>query len=236
MKIYSLITARSGSKGLKDKNIYPVNKIPLIVYTIKASLSSKYIEKTFVSTDSKKYANLCTSYGANVPFIRPKEISKDQSTDFEVFEHFVKKMKLMHDCPDLIIHLRPTSPHRPDGIIDKCITNFLKSYNNFDSARSITQVDNRFLKSCLINEDNLITPIFNLNKNNPLKIWQQQRQNLPNIFKTDGRVDIIKKSTIEKNSLHGKKCYGFDTKLPLIDIDSKIDIAKFKKILEMKID
>tara|TARA_B100000886_G_scaffold266317_1_gene190656 strand:- start:5741 stop:6472 length:732 start_codon:yes stop_codon:yes gene_type:complete len=224
MKIYSLITARSGSKGLKNKNIFPINNIPLILYSIYASLNSEYITKTFVSTDSKKYADLCEKNGAIIPFIRPKEISLDDSSDFCVFKHFVEKMNELNDCPELIIHLRPTSPDRPKGLIDKSIKQFLEAEEDYDSARSITEIDNRILKSCFLEDKNILKPLWIPNKSSFLDIWQWQRQDLPKIFKTDGRVDIIKTKNISNNNLHGTKSFGFNTKLPLIDIDTISDI------------
>ena len=224
MKIYSLITARSGSKGLKNKNIYPINDIPLILYSVFASLSSEKITKTFISTDSQKYADLCSKYGVLVPFIRPKEISLDNTKDFFVFKHFLEELEKKNDIPDLIIHLRPTSPDRPNDLIDKCINKFLKVQQNYDSLRSITEIENRLLKSCFLKSDNSLEPIFTPNEKMPLEVWQYQRQNLPRIFKTDSRVDIIKTSIINKKSLHGSRCYGFDTNLPLIDIDTIKDI------------
>ena len=232
MKIYSLITARSGSKGLKNKNIFPINNIPLILYSIYASLNSKYINKTFVSTDSQEYADLCRKHGANIPFIRPKELSLDNSKDFCVFKHFTEKMEDLDDCPELIIHLRPTSPDRPIGLIDDCIKEFLKLEKTYDSARSITQIDNRILKSCFLNNENILEPIWIKNKKQPFDIWQSQRQNLPKTYKTDGRIDIIKSSNIKKFNLHGNKCFGFDTKLPLIDIDTINDLKGISDTLK----
>ena len=133
-------------------------------------------------------------------------------------------MEKENDVPELIIHLRPTSPDRPNGLIDSCIEKFLKLDKEYDSARSITEIDNRFLKSCFINKENLLEPLWISDKLKPLEVWQQQRQNLPKIFKTDGRIDIIKTAIIKKNNLHGQRCFGFKTNLPLIDIDTFADI------------
>ena len=77
-KILSVIQARSGSKGIPNKNIYKINNHPLISYTIKASTNCKLIDRTIVWTDSEHYAKIARSYGAQVPFLRPKKLSGDK--------------------------------------------------------------------------------------------------------------------------------------------------------------
>ena len=79
MKILSIIPARGNSKSIKLKNLALLNNKPLIYYSIKQSLKSKIINRTIVSTDNKKIAKIAMKYGAEVPFLRPKKISKDNS-------------------------------------------------------------------------------------------------------------------------------------------------------------
>ncbi len=113
MKILAIIPARGGSKGLKNKNILPLLGHPLIAYSIKASLDSKRINRVIVSTDSKEIAVVAKQYGAEVPFMRPAEIAQDMSTDMEMFLHALGWLKKNEDyVPDIIVHLRPTSPVR----------------------------------------------------------------------------------------------------------------------------
>ena len=90
MIIFSLITARCGSKGLKDKNILDYNGHPLLAHSVMQSKKCSFVNKTFISTDSEQYASIAHQYGAEIPFIRPANIAQDLSTDFEVFKHFVE--------------------------------------------------------------------------------------------------------------------------------------------------
>ena len=130
MRIISIIPARSGSKRVKDKNIRKLMGIPLMAHTIKHSLKSKLIQRTLVSTDSNKYAKIAIKYGAEVPFLRPKNISKDKSTDLQCFKHCLKYLKSKENfVPDIIVHLRATYPIRENNIIDNCIKLFLKKKN-----------------------------------------------------------------------------------------------------------
>lgn len=83
MKILCLIPARSGSKSIPHKNIKLLNNKPLLAYSIEQAKNSKYNMRIIVTTDSLKYASIANKYGAETPFIRPKNISQDNSTDLE---------------------------------------------------------------------------------------------------------------------------------------------------------
>ena len=88
-KVFAIIPARSGSKGVKNKNIRPLNGYPMIAYTIAAAKLSKNIDRVIVSTDSEQYAEIARKYGAETPFLRPAEISGDRSTDIEFMRHAI---------------------------------------------------------------------------------------------------------------------------------------------------
>ena len=79
MRNIAIITARSGSKGLKDKNIKELNEKPLMAYSIEAALVSGCFEEVMVSTDSEKYAEIAKKYGARVPFLRSEKLSGDRA-------------------------------------------------------------------------------------------------------------------------------------------------------------
>ena len=108
----ALIPARSGSKGIKNKNIKKINNKELIYYTIK---SAKLLnpDRIIVSTDSIKIKKIAEKYGAEVPFLRPKNISGNKSSDLQCFMHFLNWWKDKYiKIPEIIYHLRITSPFR----------------------------------------------------------------------------------------------------------------------------
>ena len=107
-RIVALVPARSGSKGVKDKNIQKLNEKTLLELSIEAALASERIQDVYVSTDSELYAKIAVQAGAVVPFLRPNSLSGDHIGDYEVFEHFLSYIPLGSD--DLIVHLRPTTP------------------------------------------------------------------------------------------------------------------------------
>ena len=92
-KILCIIPARSGSKGIKNKNIINFSGKPLLAWSIEQAQKCKYEMKIIVSTDSQEYADISIKYGAEVPFLRPLEISDDLSTDFEFIKHCIDWLK-----------------------------------------------------------------------------------------------------------------------------------------------
>jgi CMP-N-acetylneuraminic acid synthetase len=89
MEVFALVTARSGSKGIPDKNLKQIGNHSLLEWSIKSALKSSQVTKVFLSTDSAEYAKLGESFGAIVPFLRPAELASDTAVDFDVFKHFL---------------------------------------------------------------------------------------------------------------------------------------------------
>lgn len=134
--IIALIPARSGSKRVADKNIRPLAGHPVIAYTISAALQSGIFSAIVVSTDSDEYANVARKYGAEVPFLRPAEISGDVSPDIEWVEFTLQKLKSMRREYDCFSILRPTSPFRLPETIQRAWKEFLEE-EGVDSLRAV---------------------------------------------------------------------------------------------------
>lgn len=223
--IVSLILARSGSKGIIDKNIISFNDKPLMAHTIEQSVNSKYIDKTFVSTDSEKYKNIAIKYGAVVPFLRPSEISQDLSTDYEAFEHFINFLQENDEkIPDIIVHLRTTYPTRKVKEIDKAIKIFIDK-DDIDSLRSVVEAPQTPYKMWKLNANSLV-PLLNLQDID--EPYNQPRQNLPTVYWQNACIDIVKTSTIvNKKSITGDNIYPYImSKDEVHDIDELIDLEK----------
>ena len=139
MNILGVTLARGGSKKIKNKNIIKINNFPLIYYTIKEALKSKYLSDYIVSTDSKKIAKIAKKYKANVPFLRPKNISKDKSSSAVAIKHALlfleKKYKKKFDYVIEIMNTNPLKNYKDIDSVIKIITK-----NNFDSVIAINQV------------------------------------------------------------------------------------------------
>jgi len=219
MKIYSFTFARSGSKGIKNKNLKTFNKRPLISWAIKDSLNSKFITKTFVSTDSAKIAATAKKAGAIVPFLRPKKLSTSTSPEYLSWHHAIKFLKKQKDLPDLFISVPCTSPLRTSKDLDNMITLFIKEKADFvvgicDSHRS---------------------PYFNLMKKNHKKLVLFsnlkkkifRRQDTPKTFDLTTFAYIAKPDYIlNKSNFYSGKSRGYyiSDKFRSIDIDTLEDL------------
>jgi len=134
--IIALIPARSGSKRVPGKNIHPLAGYPLIAYTICAARQSGIFSSILVSTDSEEYADISRRYGAEVPFLRPAEISGDLSLDIEWVDFTLHKLKEMGREYDCFSILRPTSPFRLPTTIQRAWNEFLGE-KGVDSLRAV---------------------------------------------------------------------------------------------------
>ena len=108
----AVITARSGSKGLKDKNIKLLGDRPLLAYSIEAAKDSGMFEKIFVSTDSELYAETARQYGADVPFLRARSIAGDNASSWDAVREAVQGYEKLGQRFDTVTLLQPTSPLR----------------------------------------------------------------------------------------------------------------------------
>jgi CMP-N-acetylneuraminic acid synthetase len=233
LKIYSIIPARSGSKGLSNKNIKNLGGKPLLAWSIAASKKSKYISRTFVDTDSKEYANLALTYGAEVPFLRPAEISQDGSTDYEFVTHFLNYLEEDDYLPDVLVHLRPTTPFRDPIKIDLAIEIAIKAGEEFSALRSVHEMSETSFKTMGLDENDVLHGAFT--KNYDLELLNAPRQSFAKTFSANGYVDILFPKIIKNNKqLHGSKVRGFLTE-QVIEIDSQFDFMLCELILENQI-
>ena len=237
--ILCLIPARSGSKGVPDKNIKLLNKKPLMVYSIEQAMKSKYKSSMsiIVTTDSEEYAEIARKYGAEAPFLRPSSMSQDLSSDLEFMKHAVNWLKYNKNQEyDIILQLRPTQPLRKVEDIDRCLSLFLGDYENYDSLRTVVEFDKSPYKMYKITNKTLLTPLFKSVDNIKNEPFNQCRQNLPKTYLHNGYIDIVKVSLLEKNIISGEKIFPFVMdKNATIDIDTEDDWKKAENIIQQNI-
>lgn len=227
--IYALIPARGGSKSIPKKNILPIGGFPLIAYSIAAAKLTKKIARIIVSTDSQEIADLAKKYGAEVPFLRPTEISGDTSTDREFVIHALEWLqKNEGKIPDYFVHLRPTSPLRAPEKINEAIETMLK-HPEATSLRSGHKI-NTVPQKCFALEGKFFVGLF---PNDPRPDYHNlHRQSFPPTFKPDSYVDILKSSFVLKNPvIHGPKILAFLTP-DIGDIDTQSDLKYVETLLK----
>jgi len=121
-KVLAIIPARGGSKSIHKKNIRKLYQKPLIEYSIICAQKSKYVNRIIVSTDDRKIANISENAGAEVPFLRPKKLSTDNSKTLDVTKQVLEFLDAKESYkPDIITHLQPTTPFRTSAMLDKSI-------------------------------------------------------------------------------------------------------------------
>ena len=223
-EIWAMIPARSGSKGIINKNLKIIKGKPLLTYSIIAAKKTKNISKIVFSSDSDRYYNIAKKYSEIIFHKRPKKISKDDSTDFEYFYHFVKNYK--EKLPKYFVHLRPTSPFRDPKILDQVIRNFLKNAKTYSSLRSVNSISNIIFKTTLIKNNKLYSPIYN---SFGLDILNNSRQSYGKAYLGNGYIDIIKTDNIFKGYLHGNNVKPFVYEKIITDIDDLKDLKKARK-------
>ena len=216
----ALIPARSGSKEVKNKNILRLNGFPLLAYSVRAALLSKEIDRVVVSTDSHHYKKLALEFGAEVPFLRPKNISGDRSTDYEFVKHALDWFSSEEDTvPSYIVHLRPTTPLRDPKLIDKAIRKF-KISNKTTALRSVHVMSESAYK-CFHIKNSYLECV--CTRSSDLDSLNDPRQSFSKTYQGNGYVDVLQTNYILKQKkLHGNKVIAFAT--PMVrEVDTKED-------------
>lgn len=223
MSTLAIIPARSGSKGLPGKNIKKFRGTPLLGIAIEQAKNAKNIDRIVVSTDSEEYAQIARSFGAEVPFLRPAELSTDLANDLSTFQHCLNELEKQNYKPDLIVHLRPTYPLRNAVEIDQCIQ-LLKDNPSASSVRSVFLSEISPYKIYKIESDRLL-PVADCGIK---EAFNEPRQNLPPTYVHNGAIDVVRAQTILNGSMSGSYI------LPFLmnhnhDIDSLSDFETAEK-------
>jgi CMP-N,N'-diacetyllegionaminic acid synthase len=221
-KITAVIPARGGSKSVPGKNIRLLGKFPLIAYSVAVARLCESIDEIIVSTDSQEIARTAEVYGAKAPFLRPEEISRDDSIDVEHFQYCVDFLvEQGEEPPDYIVHLRPTTPLREVRVVQAAIDTILAD-PQATSLRSVHAhkviphkifwMEGLYLRGFFPNDPRV--EYYNLN-----------RQEFPQSYVPNGYVDVIKPSVIDGHILHGDRMVGFMCD-PVPDIDTFDDYER----------
>ncbi len=226
MKNLAIIPARSGSKGLIDKNIRLMNGKPLLAYTIDAAIKSRQFEEVFVSTDSIKYAEIAKQFGANVPFLRSMQNASDRASSWDVVRETLKRYEEIGKNFDTIALLQPTSPLRGVSEIIEGYQMFEKKEAN--SVISVCEVEHSPLL-CNVLDDSLSMKNF-VNK----EVYLKPRQQLPVYYRINGAMYIIRtKGVTDIFDLYDERCYAYImSQKKSVDIDTKLDFGIAEKYLK----
>ncbi len=213
VKVLGIIPARGGSKGIPKKNIYELNTKPLIFWTIQAAQKSKLISQTILSSEDSEIIKVAKSFNCDVPFIRPADLAKDESTSIDVIIHALECMENF----DYIVILQCTSPLRSgddiDGAISLCID------KQVSAVISVTEIRENPYLAYTINAEGQLKKL--------LTSAATRRQDLPVVYYPNGAVYVFR----VKDLLETRSTFPADV-LPYymprersIDIDTYEDMA-----------
>jgi N-acylneuraminate cytidylyltransferase len=217
MNVLAVIPARGMSKGIKRKNLVPFRGLPLVAHSILHGLKSTRVNRVLVSTDDLEIKEISLLHGADVPFLRPKELAEDHVLDLPVFEHALHYLEERENYrPEIVVHLRPTTPHRKPEWIDEAVR-LLVSHPEADSVRSVSKPEKHPYRMFRIRADGYLDPI--MKQEHPVP-YLLRRQDLPDVYYYNCVIDVTRPETV-----FGRKSMTGDRILPYImDPDDVIDI------------
>ena len=226
--VASIIPARSGSKSLPNKNIQILDDKPLVCHSISYSLECDLVSKTVVSTDCTDIAAIASEWGAEVPFIRPMEYAQDDTTDYYFMRHALDFFENRGMVFDIYILLRPTSPLRPNFLIEKAL-NVFETFQGVSSVRSVTQIKEHPYRSWVQLDDGSIRGFVE----DVFEPYNIPRQSLPKVYFQTGDIEAVSRETLLSGSVSGTKVFPLVLNHnEMVDIDDNIDFAEANRRIQ----
>jgi len=225
MKRIAIITARSGSKGLPDKNIKELNGKPLLAYSIEAAKESGCFDIIHLSTDSEKYAEIGREYGADLPFLRSPETSSDTASSESVIRFVLSEYEKRGMKFDIFALLQPTSPLREAEDIKECFS--ILSEEGVSSVVAVTEMDHSPLWSNTLPDNHSLDGFLDKTKN-------VDRHHLPTYYRINGAMYL---SYVDAYTSHDA-LYGPNSRAYImpqirsVDIDTELDFRIAEAIME----
>lgn len=196
-RVLAVIPARGGSKAIPQKNIKPIAGLPLLAWTIREAKKSKFIDRLVVSTEDKKIAALARRYGAEVPFLRPKSLSRDSTPGVAPVLHACRKLSGYEE----MLCLQPTSPLRTWRDIDGLISFARKKRAN--SVVSVTTASKHPAWTFLFRANSRLKPFLR-------SMSLHARQKLPKAYVLNGAIYYAKSNWLrKKRGFLSKETLGF---------------------------
>ena len=227
MKHLAIIPARSGSKGLPDKNIKPLCGVPLMAYSIRTAIESKKFDRIMVSTDSEKYADIAKNYGADVPFLRSEELSGDTAGSWDVAREVVDRFSERGEEFDTICLLQPTSPLRLAEDIIAAYKLYLEK--NADNIIGVCEAEHSPIWMNTLDADLKMDGFVRDD------VSKLNRQQLETFYRINGAMYIRKVSTLKSGDSIYKNSFAYIMPQDRsIDIDTELDFIMAESIMNFR--
>lgn len=216
IKVLAVIPARGGSKGIPRKNIKMLAGKPLIAYIIEAALKAKTQDKVIVSTEDEELAAIAREYDAEVPFLRPKELARDEVSLIPVVKHAMEYLDNQGWRAEIVVSLQPTSPLTEPHDIDNAVNKMLET--NCDSVVSVERIEKHHPFRAMKLKGDRLFPLTEYTSEKYL-----QKQDRPSAYGFNGAIYVRKKELLEKWS--GEDfALGDDARAIIMDSGKSVDI------------
>lgn len=231
--VLALIGARSGSKGIAHKNVKLLGGKPLIGWIIEAARNAKTVDRVIVSTDSDEYAKIAERFGAETPFLRPKEISGDTASDLEYILHALEWLDVHEGYkPEVVVRLIPTVPFQRPEDIDACI-NKLRGDPRIDSVMGVSEARQHPGKALKISGEGHLVPYLS---ELTLHTYPHARQEHQKAYFRGNIIATHARMLTNTKTLYGERSgYHLIPREYAIDIDSEIDFFLAEVILSQRL-
>ena len=221
----AVIPARSGSKGLKDKNIKSLRGKPLLAYSIEAAVRSGRFRTVHVSTDSEYYAEIARRFGADVPFLRREELASDTTSMWDAMRFVVQEYAKTGKSFDTLTVLQPTSPLRTEDDIRDAFTYF--EAKDAKMISSVCEMEHSPLWS------NVLPVDMSMKDFEDERLAFLPRQQLPVYYRENGAIYILKvEHLFRAANIYKEGCYAYVMdKMHSVDIDTEYDFLIAEAVL-----
>lgn len=221
--ILAFIGARSGSKGIINKNVIDFAGKPLLAWTIEAARRSKYIKRVIVSTDSEEIRRTAIHFGADAPFLRPAELAGDQSSLDDALRHCLAWIKENEkQSYDYVMRLQPSSPLRKTRHIDEAVEYYFKNRKtDKDTLVSVEMLGQKFGWIMQKNRSGYLE--FSFGK----KVVERQRQELASYYMPNGAIYLAPYGEAVEAGFYGDNTLPFEMRPEeSIDLDTPEDLER----------
>jgi CMP-N-acetylneuraminic acid synthetase len=220
--IVAIIPARGGSQGVPRKNLRRVGGRSLLVRAIDAAMGAASIDRVVVSTDDPAIAAVARAAGAEVPFLRPAELARDDSATVDVLRHAVGALEETGSQVDIVVTLQPTSPLRSAAEIDATVA--AVRHGTSDSAVTVAELGVPWSVVGHLDDGRFVQP--------PREGGDARRQASPAAVRITGSVYATRRALLDDGLILGSSPAAIVTSGPgTIDVDDARDLARARRAL-----
>lgn len=225
MRVLGIVPARSGSKGIPNKNIRLLAGVPLLARAVKASVESGVIDRVLLTTDSVEMASVGQAAGAETPFLRPPELARDDTPMLPVIQHALRFVMDAGWTPEIVVLLQPTAPFRLKSDLVKAIE-MIRLSPEVDSVVSVEAIPDHYAPHFSMKiEGGKLLPFL------PEGLRVTRRQDAPKSYTRNGQFYVMRTTTLLwKNSIYGDNCAPYVTTHRAVNLDTLDDWAEAEKL------